>query len=364
MAFAAIWHIIVYCPLAHWVWAPDGWLYTWGLLDFAGGTVIETASGVSAFVLAFWLGKLRGWHASPFSGPGPHHGPSPVTPHNVPYVLLGCGLLWFGWFGFNSGSAISSGHLAGRALVNTHLAAAVGLGAWNLLEIIVGSEEGYFKGKATSVGAASGVIVGLVAITPACGYVPPMWAMFIAAFTTPVVFLGLKAIKASGVDDRLDVLGFHGISGMVGTALTGLFASKDAGSPTDGAFYGGGGELFSKQLAGITVAITLSSVGTTVIFWFLAGVAKLMGTDMRIPPEHARDVDASQHGEKAYFTAVQSLRNAPYPKAVTGASVSAAPSGGVDGTGTGTGPTSVQASGTITPASVADPAQPVDGAAV
>lgn len=310
MAFAALWHLIVYCPLAHWVWNPTGWMFQWGVLDFAGGTVVETASGVTAFVLAFWLGKTPNiaHPLSSFIHPGEPNLWGPTLPHNVPYVLLGAGLLWFGWFGFNAGSALTAGHLAGRALVNTHLAAAVGLGAWNVLEILLGSEEGYGKGKATSVGAASGLIVGLVAITPACGYVTAMWAMFIALFTTPIVYIGLKAIKASGVDDRLDVLGFHGISGMCGTALTGLFASKSAGAPVDGAFYGGGGTLFSKQLAAITVTIVLCTIGTTLIFWFLTLIAALLRTDLRVPREHQKDIDASQHGEKAYFTAVQSLQ--------------------------------------------------------
>jgi Amt family ammonium transporter len=302
MAFASLWHLLVYCPLAHWVWAPDGWLFKWGVLDFAGGTVVETASGVSAFILAFWLGRApRGATRPPFAQ---------APPHNVPYILLGASLLWFGWLGFNGGSAISSGFLSGRSLVNTHLAGSVGLGVWNLLEILAGSDEGWFKGKATSVGAASGAIVGLVAITPGCGFVTPMWAMFIALFTCPVVFFGVRAIKASGVDDRLDVLGFHGISGMVGTALVGLFASKDAGSPADGAFYSGGGDLFSKQLAAISVTILLCVVGTTAIFWLLEIFARLIGSDIHIPVEHQKDIDASQHGEKAYFTALQALQRA------------------------------------------------------
>jgi Amt family ammonium transporter len=317
MAFAALWHILVYCPLAHWVWAPDGWLFTWGVLDFAGGTVVETASGVSAFVLAFWLGRRRRVgilspadlsRAHPLSA-----APTPIQPHNIPYILLGAALLWFGWFGFNSGSAISSGVLASKALINTHLAAAVALGTWNLLEIIAGGEEGLMTGKATSVGAASGAIVGLVAITPGCGFVSPMWAMFIALFTTPCAYFGLKAVKNSGVDDRLDVLGFHGISGMVGTALIGLFASVEAGAPVNGAFFGGGGALLSKQLAAISVTILLCTVMTTAIFWFLEGVAIFLKTDMRIAPEHAKDVDASQHGEKAYYTALLALQRAASP---------------------------------------------------
>jgi hypothetical protein len=228
---------------------------------------------------------------------------------------------------FNAGSALSAGHLAGRALVNTQLAAAMAMFTWSLLEVVVTGEEGYFKGRPTSVGAASGAIVGLVAITPACGYVLPMGAFFIGAFTTLVVFLSLRAIKRfSGVEDTLDVFGFHGIAGMVGTALTGLFASKKALSPSDGAFYGDGGVLFGKQLAAVSATILLCAVGTTAIFWFLRAISLLLRTDMRIPDEHKDNVDASQHGEKAYFRHVAAAAAQQYNAAASEGTRPAAPS--------------------------------------
>jgi ammonia channel protein AmtB len=164
MAFVALWSIFVYCPLAHWVWAPSGWLFQLGLLDFAGGTVVESASGVSAFVLAFWLGASPKRHT--------------VNPHNVPYILLGAAILWFGWFGFNAGGGIASSAYGGRLMANTHMAASMAMMTWGALEWAFPLNEPFFSGRPTSIGAACGAVVGLVAITPACGYVTIMWGAY------------------------------------------------------------------------------------------------------------------------------------------------------------------------------------------
>lgn len=299
MAFSGLWLIFVYCPLAHWVWGPGGWLLNYGLLDFAGGTVVETASGVSALVLAFWLGR-------------PQH-TDHVKPHSVPFVLLGAGLLWFGWFGFNAGSAIAASvasgpnaepavvYLASQALINTHLEASMAMITWMLMEMVYPESGQWFSGRPSAIGAASGAIVGLVAATPSCGYVLPMWSLFIGFITCVGVFVALRMIKKyMAVDDRLDVFAFHGCGGMIATALTGLFATTQAMSPIEGSFYGGGGQPLAAQCAGISATILLCAVGTTVIYWVLRAVAWVFGSDLLIPLEHRHDVDASQHGERAY----------------------------------------------------------------
>jgi Amt family ammonium transporter len=286
MGFSALWHVFVYCPLAHWVWAPSGWLFKLGLLDFAGGTVVESASGVSAFVLAFWLGASPKRHT--------------VNPHNVPYILLGAAILWFGWFGFNAGGGVASTAYGGRLMANTHMAASMAMLTWGVLEWAFPPDAPFFSGRPTSIGAACGAVVGLVAITPACGYVSIAWGMFIAFFAAICVFFVQRNIKWLGVDDRLDVFSFHGVAGMVGTSLTGLFATTTADSPANGAFYGSRGKQFAVQLAGVATTILLCVVGTTIIYHFLDQLAKALGQDMRIA-HSVEDIDASQHGESAYF---------------------------------------------------------------
>ena len=369
LAFAALWHILVYCPLAHWVWEPSGWLARMGVLDFAGGTVVESASGVSAFVLAYWL------------GPSPKH--HTTNPHNVPYILLGasllcecgCGGAWgraasglglarhvvhpacgprrsstpppprprprplprvgFGWMGFNAGGG-PAGPYGGRLLINTHVSASIAMIAWGVLEWVfpppppgapftagwcrtrgscgrgcapplpISASDSacrgplLFTGRPTSIGAACGAVVGLVAITPACGYVTTMWALFIAAFAALAVFFAQRNVKYLGVDDRLDVFAFHGISGMIGTALTGLFASTGADAPVDGAFYGSRtARQFGVQLTAISATVLLCAVGTTAIYFVLTLCTRALGTNMRIAAD-TEDIDASQHGEAAY----------------------------------------------------------------
>ena len=330
MVFTALWLTFVYCPLAHYIFYGGGWLNTWGALDFAGGLVVHASSGISAFVLTYWLGST-------------HH---VNRPHNVPFVLLGTALLWFGWFGawggggvvgrpsgphpsrhqrnsllthftptfsgFNAGSAVSANGLAGLAFVNTQFAAAFAMLTWNLLEIVFNGPPGtWFKGKATAVGACCGVLTGLVGITPACGFVAPMWAFFIGAFTVLVVFFAPRAVKRvfPCVDDKLDCFVFHGVGGITGALLTGLFATyTQSGISTitygqaNGAFYYNA-PTFYKQIVAILVTIAFSVIGTSAIFWIITGLARLFRTDIRIPVEEGHSVDASQHGENAYGAA-------------------------------------------------------------
>ncbi|MDO8915623.1 MAG: ammonium transporter, partial [Coriobacteriia bacterium] len=201
--FAALWAVLVYSPLAHWVWG-GGWLMKLGALDFAGGTVVHIASAAAALACALFLGKRKGY------------GTDELRPHNIPMSVLGAGILWFGWFGFNAGSALASGQLAGSAFLATNLSAAAGLLAWNLAEVLT-------EGKPTVLGAASGAVAGLVGITPAAGYVGPMAALAIGTIVGAACYFGLKLKTRFGFDDALDVVGVHGVGGTIGALLTGVF---------------------------------------------------------------------------------------------------------------------------------------------
>ena len=307
MAFAALWHVGVYCPLAHWIFLPSGWLNRYGLLDFAGGMVIHVSSGVSAFVLAWLLGGKVPTQAH--------------VPHNVPFVLLGAALLWFGWFGFNAGSALSSGYVAGLAFTTTQYSAAAACFTWNLMEIAFAGDK-FGMGRPTAVGSATGIVAGLVGVTPGAGLVSPMWGLFIGVFTSASCFFMPKLMKRlTGVDDVLDCFALHGIGGMVGTALTGLFANtafsgllpisgafKNHEATYKGSFYGSAVQL-GIQCAGISVTILYSVVCTVLIYGVLWAVAKVLGDTVYIPEDQRHTADVSQHGESAYFTG--SLRKAP-----------------------------------------------------
>jgi ammonium transporter, Amt family len=207
LAFAVLWTTLVYDPLAHWVWSEGGWLRGLGALDFAGGTVVHISAGVSALVAAVMIGRRR------------DAGRAALVPHNVPFTLLGAGLLWFGWFGFNGGSALAAGELATVAFVTTHTAAAAALATWILLDLVVGR-------RATAVGAATGAVVGLVGITPAAGFVTPLAAVAIGALSAGGSFFAMQLRAKSRVDDALDVFACHGVAGIVGALLTGVFATK------------------------------------------------------------------------------------------------------------------------------------------
>ncbi len=277
MVFIALWLLVVYVPVCHAVWSPDGFLFKWGALDFAGGTVVHITAGVSALVAAIILGPRRGF------------GRVAMAPHNVPFVLLGAGLLWFGWFGFNGGSAVAAGgNLATNAFITTHVAAAVAMFAWVLLEM-------FKNGHATAVGAATGAVVGLVAITPAAGFVSPMAAMAIGAIAAGVSFTAIQIKNRLNLDDSLDVFACHGVGGITGALLTGVFAQKSINSLGSGLIEGNGEQML-KQLGGVLFAAALAAVGTAVLMYTLKAVMGLR-PDSR---DEEQGLDLADHGESGY----------------------------------------------------------------
>jgi ammonium transporter, Amt family len=277
LVFSTLWVLVVYVPLAHWAFSPQGWLAQQGLLDFAGGTVVEINAGASALALVLVLGKRRGW-------PGEQ-----MPPHSLPLTLLGAGILWFGWFGFNAGSALSSGHLAAQALVSTHLAGCGGLLGWIALEKRA-------TGHATTLGAASGAVAGLVAITPAAGFVNSIGAIGLG-FVAGVA--GLFAVRLKfrhGYDDSLDVVGVHGVCGVVGTLAVGILATRTVNPLGRGLIDGGGLHLFGVQALGVGVAIAWAFVGTGAVALL---VHKTIG--LRVTPEdELAGLDMAVHAENAY----------------------------------------------------------------
>lgn len=276
--FSLLWAVLVYDPLAHWVWGDGGWLGKLGALDFAGGTVVHVSSGVSALVAALVIGPRRSVsrHIQ--------------QPHNVTYVLIGGGLLWCGWFGFNAGSALSAGGLAALAAATTHTSAAAAGLTWALI-------EAWHRGKPSVVGTVSGAVAGLVGITPAAGYVSIGSALLIGASTAVVCYLGVTVLKARwNYDDTLDVFGVHGLGGAWGAIATGIFASKainPAGS--DGLLNGHPSQMLI-QLAGLLATIALASAGTFLILKLVSLVTPLRVSDV----EEAAGLDHSLHGEVAY----------------------------------------------------------------
>jgi ammonium transporter, Amt family len=280
VVFVTVWIIAVYAPIAHWVFSPEGWLFKKGAEDFAGGTVVHANAGAAGLALAIVLGKRLGWKKDP------------MRPHNLPFTLLGAGLLWFGWFGFNAGSALAAGQSAAVVFLNTAVAASAGLLAWALVERVR-------HGAATSMGAASGLIAALVAITPACGAVSPLGALAIGAIAGAVCSLAIEWKFRLGFDDSLDVVGVHLVGGILGTLLIGLFATDKAPNGVSGLFYGGGFDLLGVQ-AIATVSVLVYSFGIT---WILAKILdKAMG-GLRIKPEdELRGIDLAAHSELAYLT--------------------------------------------------------------
>lgn len=274
--FVLLWSTFIYSPLAHWVWG-RGWLGAIGSLDFAGGTVVHISSGVSAVVAAWVI------------GPRKDHLNRPHTPHNVPYVLLGIGMLWFGWFGFNGGSALGSGALATVAVVTTMISAAAGGLTWTIMEWVL-------KGKPTAVGIASGFLAGLVGITPAAGFVLPIGAMMIGSITAVCCFFAVSLRVKLGFDDTLDTYPIHGLGGTVGAMLTGVFATKAVNAAgNDGLLFGNPG-LLGIQFVGVLATYVFAAVGTFVIL-------KILGQFMELRvPSSAEDqgLDIGEHGEEAY----------------------------------------------------------------
>ncbi|MEG3976174.1 ammonium transporter [Microcoleus sp. herbarium8] len=274
--FVLLWSTFIYSPLAHWVWG-RGWLGAIGALDFAGGTVVHISSGVSAVVAAWVI------------GPRKDHLNKPHTPHNVPYVLLGIGLLWFGWFGFNGGSALASGSLATVAFVTTMIATAGGGLTWTIIEWV-------FRGKPTAVGIASGFLAGLVGITPAAGFVLPVGALLIGSITSVCCFFAVSWRAKLGFDDTLDTYPIHGLGGTVGAMLTGVFATKAVNAAgNDGLFAGNPGQVVT-QFIGVLATYVFAAVGTFVIL-------KILGQFMELRVSSSSEdkgLDIDLHGEEAY----------------------------------------------------------------
>ena len=277
LVFILVWATVVYDPLAHWVWGVGGWLRNLGALDFAGGTVVHISSGISALAAALIIGKRKGY------------GHQPMPPHNLPFTVMGASLLWFGWFGFNAGSALAANGLAAHAFMTTNTATAAAALGWMFT-------EWSSRGKPTVLGAASGAVAGLVAITPAAGYVTPMAAILIGAVAGFICYSACNLKSRLGYDDSLDVVGVHGVGGTWGALATGIFATKlvnDAGG--DGLLYGNPKQLGIQFLA-VVVTWVLGFVMTTVILKVLDGVMGLRVTD----EEEAAGLDLSQHSETAY----------------------------------------------------------------
>lgn len=274
--FAIIWSILIYNPMAHWVWG-GGFLANLGALDFAGGLVIHVLSGVSGLVLCLLLGRRRGY------------GRMPMLPHHLPMTVLGGAMLWFGWFGFNAGSALGAGTLAANAVLTTQMSAAIGIVGWVLV-------ERYHRGKPTVLGAVSGGVSGLVAITPAAGFVTPVAAIPIGFVGAICCYVAVAVLKSKfGYDDSLDAFGIHGVGGMWGAIATGLFATVSVNPDgADGLFYGG--NLLIPQLISLVVAIALAIIGTTIIFKVVS-----LFMDMRVSiSAESLGIDISEHGEGAY----------------------------------------------------------------
>jgi ammonium transporter, Amt family len=278
LVFMVLWVTLVYCPVAHWVWGDGGWLKNLGALDFAGGTVVHINAGVAALAAALVVGKRQGY--------GNH---ATFIPHNLPMTVLGAGLLWFGWFGFNAGSALAANALASSAFTATHLATCAATLSWVGVEWIV-------RGKPTTLGAASGAVAGLVAITPAAGFVGPMAAILIGLGAGAICYLAVLAKPKLGYDDSLDVVGVHCVGGVWGALATGLFASKVVNSAgADGLFYGNPGQ-FLIQVIAVVVTMVFSFVLSYILFKILDATMGLRVT----PEEEVAGLDISEHQETGY----------------------------------------------------------------
>jgi Amt family ammonium transporter len=285
LVFAGLWATFVYFPVAHWVFAFDGVTGETGgwianklkAIDFAGGTAVHINAGIAGLVLAIVLGKRAGW-------PG-----TPMRPHNLPFVMLGAGLLWFGWYGFNAGSAVSSGGLAGTTFITTTIATAAAMLCWLLTERIR-------DGHATSLGGASGVVAGLVAITPACSSVNVVGALAIGATAGVLCALAVGLKFKFGFDDSLDVVGVHLVGGLVGTLMVGLVAAPEAPAAVAGLFYGGGTDQLWRQAVGAFAVLGYSAVVTAILALLLKHTIGL-----RLDREaEAAGVDEAEHAETAY----------------------------------------------------------------
>jgi ammonium transporter, Amt family len=279
--FVPIWTVAVYSVVAHWVWGPGGWLHEWQVLDYAGGLVVEIVSGASALALALVLGPRIGFKKDA------------MRPHNLPFVLLGVGLLWFGWFGFNAGSALASNGLAAAVFLNTLVAGCLGMLGWITVERLR-------DGKPTTFGAASGVVAGLVAITPSCGTVNTLGAAIVGVMAGVVCSYAVGVKFRLGYDDSLDVVGVHYVGGLIGVLLIGFLATEVMTGGANGLFFGGGfGQLGKQALAAVVVGLYAFAVS-----WVLAKVIdRVMGFRVSAEDE-TTGVDFTQHAETAYAEGV------------------------------------------------------------
>src|SRR6266581_4694047 len=276
VAFIALWSLLVYAPIAHWVWG-GGWIGKLGALDFAGGTVVHINAAAAALVCAVVVGARKDYARQA------------ILPQNVPFTLLGAGLLWLGWFGFNAGSALGANRSAALAFVNTMLAPTATLVVWTVLDLTR-------TRKATAVGAATGIVVGLVAITPAAGFISPMSAIFLGAFAAFPSYFALLYRARTRLDDSLDVVAAHGVGGIVGALLTGVLAQKSWNGGTGDGVIGGNWHQLGVQAIAILATIIYSAVGTLIIIKAIAAVTSLRAAIR----EEGMGLDFSQHGEEAY----------------------------------------------------------------
>ncbi len=275
LAFITLWSVIVYAPIAHWVWG-GGWLGKLGALDFAGGTVVHINAAAAAFVVAVVLGARKDYARQA------------IIPQNVPFTLLGAGIAWFGWFGFNGGSALGANASAGLAFTNTMFAPMATLVVWSLLDILRTK-------KTTAIGAATAIVVGLVAITPAAGFVSPVSGILIGGIAAAPSYFALLWRARTRLDDSLDVVSAHGVGGIVGALLTGVFAQRSWNGTADGALFGNLPQLGIQFLA-VLVTIVYSGVGTFVILKLVGAASTLRATGK----EEGIGMDVTQHGEEAY----------------------------------------------------------------
>ena len=278
LLFVLLWSTLVYDPVAHWVWGKGGWLHKIHILDFAGGLVVHLTSGSSAFSAALLIGKRK------------DYGKEPLTPHNIPLTILGTALLWFGWFGFNAGSSLSAGNLSALAFVNTHISASAAGLTYLLMEWIK-------RGKPTTLGAATGIVAGLVAITPACGFVAPFSALLIGLIAGVLSYYAISLKPRFGYDDSLDVVGVHGANGMWGALATGLFAEASLNpGGTNGLFFGQP-LVFLYQLLSIFVVGTYSFLITFLILKLTGKFVPLRVSNF----DEEVGLDISSHGENSYY---------------------------------------------------------------
>jgi Amt family ammonium transporter len=307
VTFISLWAVVVYAPIAHWVWG-GGWLSKMGALDFAGGTVVHVNAGVAALVAAIVVGKRRDYPSSS------------LLPHNVPFVLLGAGMLWFGWFGFNAGSALAANGIAALAFTATMFAPAGTLVVWTLLDVIRSR-------KSTAVGCATAIVVGLVAITPAAGFVGPMSAIALGALAAFPSYFALVYRAKTSLDDSLDVVAAHGVGGTVGAILTGVFAQKALNGLADGLLFGNPAQV-GIQVVAVLASIAYSGVMSFVLLKLISLVMPLRAN----ATDEMAGLDVTQHGEEAYVHAEGSttiLREAVEPAARTNPSLAESPSAAI-----------------------------------